>query len=216
MSLLEKYLRYKKKYFILKNQFGLGIGDVKNYIDKDNIIFVYDSSKFLEEEYTPNLFLNINGVPSTEIINSQVFMTIGNSFRILISRTGTVYLTKDKITNYQNIPIITDQIITDLKSKIKNREEYGGVLDFIKGGNIYDFSNIDYTIEDNDTETDYKKVDDTKVKKLILPDKRILEVYCYSLKYYNNFDIFINKNTGSVYIHKKSIEKLKKCIKMNQ
>jgi hypothetical protein len=87
MSLLEKYLRYKKKYLVLKNQIGLGIGDIVNLIDNNNIVFSPEKSILKSDDRN-----------SSKIINTQIVELLEDkSFRISISESGSVYLTKSYI-----------------------------------------------------------------------------------------------------------------------
>jgi len=89
MSLLEKYLRYKKKYFIFKNQIGLGIGDIVNLIDNNNIVFSQVDS-----------ILKLGDRNSSKIISTKIVELLeGRSFRISVSESGSVYLTKSNIMN---------------------------------------------------------------------------------------------------------------------
>jgi hypothetical protein len=160
MSLLEKYLRYKKKYLVFKNQIGLGIGDIVNLIDNNNIVFSPEKS-----------ILKLDDRNSSKIINTQIVELLeGQSFRISISESGSVYLTKSyiimndiaikkqftdssyskttgriyilsKMLNYMVDPEKILSVDTSTKLQIKNAY----ILSFYNT-NIYIFINISGTI----------------------------------------------------------------------
>jgi hypothetical protein len=204
-----KYLKIKKKYLILKNQVGSGVGDVVNYFNNNDVKFIE-----ISEDITPNLFFEFNGIKSTEIINTYVLILLPTheNIRISISRTGTIYLTKEYISNYINIPKLDDQRIIELKRKIdkKNESREEGYIDFIEGGNISSEPNKEHI--DEDDKKKILKIDDTKIKIIeneLIKKIKINNIYLY-LYIKKNGDTNIiqhGKNDNPILVHKNKCRK---------